>query len=93
MTIVVGFVVPINLIFTNPDTALVAVLSVLPPFAPVLMPARIALGSAPLWQLGLAVALAALAIVGLTWLAGRIYSTAVLRTGARVKLRDALRTA
>jgi ABC-2 type transport system permease protein len=32
-----------------------------------------------------------LAIPGLIWLAARIYSNAVLRTGARVKVRDAFR--
>jgi ABC-2 type transport system permease protein len=93
MTIVVAFVVSINLLLANPDSPLVSVLSLLPPFAPILMPARIAIGNAPLWQVGISVALAVLAIVGLTWLAGRIYSAAVLRTGARVRLRDALRTA
>jgi ABC-2 type transport system permease protein len=91
MTIVVAFVVSINLLLGNPDSGLVAVLSLLPPFAPILMPARIAMGTAALWQIGLAVVLAAVAIVFLTWLAGRVYSTAVLRTGARVPLREVLR--
>jgi len=91
MTIVLAFVVSINLMLANPDSTLVATLSLLPPFAPILMPARIAIGTAPLWQVGASVVLAVLAVVGLTWLAGRIYGTAVLRTGARVKLRDALR--
>lgn len=91
VTIVVAFVLSINLLIANPDSTMVAGLSLLPPFAPILMPARIAIGNAPLWQVGASVGLAVLAIVGLTWLAGRIYSTAVLRTGARVRLRDALR--
>jgi len=91
MTIVIAFVVSVNLLLANPDSGVVTILSMLPPFAPILMPARIAIGNAPLWQVGVAVALAVIAIIALTWLAGRIYSTAVLRTGARVKLRDALR--
>ncbi len=91
MTIVVAFVVSVNLLLANPDGSLVTALSMLPPFAPILMPARIAIGTAPLWQVGVAALLAVVAIIGLTWLAGRIYSTAVLRTGARVRLRDALR--
>jgi ABC-2 type transport system permease protein len=91
MTIVVAFVVSINLMLADPDSTLITVLSLLPPFAPILMPARIALGTAALWQVAAAVALTALAIVALTWLAGRVYANAVLRTGARVKLRDALR--
>ena len=91
MTIVMAFVVSINLMLADPDSTLVAVLSMLPPFAPILMPARIAVGNAALWQVATATILALLAILALTWLAGRIYSTAVLRTGARVRLRDALR--
>lgn len=91
MTIVIAFVVSINLLLADPEGRAITVLSLLPPFAPILMPARIAMGTAPLWEIGLAVALAAVAIVGLTWLAGRIYSTAVLRTGARIPLREVLR--
>ena len=36
-------------------------------------------------------ALTLASILGLTWLAGRIYANAALRLGARVSLRDALR--
>ena len=92
MVIVVAFVFGINMLLTDRDNPAVAVLSVLPPFSPILMPGRMALGVAPVWQVALAIALAVLGVVALTWLAGRIYSTAVLRTGARVRLRDALRT-
>ncbi|HEY0639403.1 MAG TPA: ABC transporter permease [Pseudonocardiaceae bacterium] len=91
MSIVIAFVVSVNLLISDPESRLVSTLSLLPPFAPILMPARFALGVAPAWEVGLAIGLALLAIAVLTWLAGRIYSTAVLRTGARVGLRDALR--
>ncbi|RKT52361.1 ABC transporter permease [Saccharothrix australiensis] len=91
MSIVVAFVVGVNLMIQDASDALVAVLSVLPPFAPILMPGRMALGVAPLWQVLLAVVLALGAIAAMTWLGGRVYANAVLRTGARVKLRDALR--
>lgn len=93
MTIVVGFVVSINLLLTNPDSSLVATLSMLPPLAPILMPARIAVGAAPVWQVGTAAVLTVLTVIALTWLAGRVYAAAVLHTGARVRLRDALRDA
>ena len=58
-----------------------------------LMPMRIALGVAPVWQVALSVALTIALIVVLVWLAGRIYRNAVLRTGSRVRFRDALRAA
>jgi len=68
------------------------VLSMIPLFTPTLMPSRIALGVAPLWQIALSVALMIAAIAVVTWLAGRIYRNAVLQTGARVRLLDALRS-
>jgi ABC-2 type transport system permease protein len=40
---------------------------------------------------GLALVLTVIAILGLTWIAGRIYSNSVLRLGARVRFLDALR--
>ncbi|MFE9743693.1 ABC transporter permease [Saccharothrix saharensis] len=89
--IVVAFVLGINLLLADPTGTAVTVLSLLPPFAPILMPGRMALGLAPTWQVLLAVVLALLAIAAITWLGGRVYANAVLRTGARVRLREALR--
>lgn len=91
MTIIVAFVAGINLMIGSPSGTTVTVLSLLPPFAPILMPGRMALGVAPAWQVLLAVVLALLAIAAITWLGGKVYANAVLRTGARVKLREALR--
>jgi len=54
---------------------------------------RLAMGGVPVWQAVLSVALVVALIPGLIWLAGRIYRNAVMQTGSRVKLRDALRDA
>jgi ABC-2 type transport system permease protein len=89
--IIIAFVVGINLLIQDPSGTTVTVLSMLPPFAPILMPGRMAIGVAPLWQVLLAVVLALGAVAAITWLGGKIYSNAVLRTGSRVKLREALR--
>ncbi len=75
----------------NPNGPLATVCSLLPPFAPILMPVRMAAADVPLWQIGLAAALIVASIVGLTWLAGRIYSNAALHLGTRVRFRDAFR--
>ncbi|MEU5694903.1 ABC transporter permease [Actinosynnema sp. NPDC020468] len=91
MAIVIAFVVGINLMIQDASDTTVAVLSVLPPFAPILMPGRMAMGVAPGWQVALAIVLALIAAAAITWLGGRVYGNAVLRTGARVRLRDALR--
>jgi ABC-2 type transport system permease protein len=87
----VGFVVGVNLLIPNPTNTVSTVLSMIPLFTPTLMPARIALGVAPAWQIALAVALMIASIAVVTWLAGRIYRNAVLQTGGRVRLLDALR--
>ncbi|WP_433267943.1 ABC transporter permease [Actinosynnema sp. CS-041913] len=91
MAIVIAFVVGINLMIQDASDTLVAVLSVLPPFAPILMPGRMAMGVAPTWQVLLAIVLALGAVAAITWLGGKVYANAVLRTGSRVKLREVLR--
>jgi ABC-2 type transport system permease protein len=88
---VIGYVVGINLLIPNPTNTVSTVMSMIPLFTPTLMPSRIALGVAPTWQIAVAILLLLATIALFTWLGGRIYRNAVLHTGARVKLRDALR--
>ena len=75
----------------NPSGPLATVCSLFPPFAPILMPVRMAASDVPLWQIGLALVLIVASILGLTWLAGRMYSNAALRLGTRVRFMDAFR--
>jgi ABC-2 type transport system permease protein len=75
----------------NPSGPLATVGSLLPPFAPIVMAVRMADTDVPFWQVGLAVALIVASIVGLTWLAGRMYSNAALHLGTRVRFMDAFR--
>jgi ABC-2 type transport system permease protein len=75
----------------NPSGPLATVCSLLPPFAPILMAVRMAASDVPFWQVGLAAALDLASIVGLTWLAGRMYTNAAMRIGARVRFMDAFR--
>ncbi|MDQ3570367.1 MAG: ABC transporter permease [Actinomycetota bacterium] len=75
---------------SSPDALLARVLSFLPPTAPFVMPARAASGVAP-WEVPLAVALSVSGIVLTARLAGFVYTRAVLRGGARLKLRQAWR--
>ncbi|MFJ2818461.1 ABC transporter permease [Streptomyces sp. NPDC087294] len=67
-------------------------LSLVPLFSPILMPARMLLGLAPLWQIALSLVLAVAALAGMTRVAGRMYANSVLRSGSRVPLTEALRT-
>ena len=70
----------------NPGNPIAIVLSLLPPFAPVVMSARIATGDAQVWQVVLAILIMLAGIVGMNALAARIYSNSVLRIGSRVRL-------
>jgi ABC-2 type transport system permease protein len=74
---------------SNPGSTLTTVTSFLPPVAPLVMPVRIAAGEAAAWEVAVSLAIMLVSIVAVVLLAARLYEGAVLRTGARVKLRDA----
>jgi ABC-2 type transport system permease protein len=93
MFLIIGYVIGVSVLPSNPTSSFVGTLSLIPLFAPTLMPVRLALGVVPVWQAIVSVAAVALLIPLLVWLAGRIYRNAVLRSGARVRLRDAWRAA
>jgi len=77
----------------NPSSTLATVTSYLPPVSVMVMPSRWAGGDVSAWQLLVAVALMLLAILASTALAVRLYEGAVLRVGAKVRLRDAWHSA
>jgi ABC-2 type transport system permease protein len=54
------------------------------------MPIRWAAGDVPLWEVGVSMLLMVVVVVALIRVAGRIYAGAVLRSGPRVKIKDAL---
>jgi ABC-2 type transport system permease protein len=88
---VIPYVIGISIAPWDPDNPLVLWLSYIPFCSPLIMPIRIAIGAVEPWEVGLSVALSLLVIPLLVWLSGRIYSNAVLHTGSRIKLKDALR--
>jgi ABC-2 type transport system permease protein len=65
--------------------------TLLPLTAPMAVPMRAATGELPVWEGATAVALMLIAIYGMIRFAGRMYTGAVLRTGAKVRIREALR--
>ncbi|QAY61950.1 ABC transporter permease [Xylanimonas allomyrinae] len=91
MVMVLPYVFGISVLPWDPTNEIARILSLIPFFSPFLMPMREALGVTQPWELALALVAALVMLPVLVWLAGRIYSNAVLRTGARVRLRDALR--
>jgi ABC-2 type transport system permease protein len=97
-------IVPINLLVfasfflsigavQDPDSGLAKIASLLPISSALAMPVRIVLGSATAWEITAALAIVIGSTALLIPLAGRLYAGAVLRTGAKVRLRDAWRAA
>jgi len=89
IVVLVGWIAGFNLLLSSPRSPALVVLSLIPPWTPLVMPARIALGGVPVWQVALAFALTLAFTAGVLVLGGRIYARSVLRTGARVSLREA----
>jgi ABC-2 type transport system permease protein len=90
--VITGYILGISILPSHPGSRLCEILSIIPVFSPTLMPMRLAMGSVPAWETIVSILLVAVTIPLLAGLAGKIYGNAVLRTGARVALSQALRT-
>jgi ABC-2 type transport system permease protein len=89
--VLVALYVAASMAVSSASSAWVAVLSVLPPSAPIFMPLRTALTDVPAWQVTAAVLLTLASVYGLFRVGGRLYRNAVLRTGARLHVTEAWR--
>lgn len=72
----------------NQNSPAVLWCSFIPFTSPVVMMVRVAMGSAPIWQLLLSMALLVGTFIFTTWLAGRIYRTGILMYGKKVSWRE-----
>jgi ABC-2 type transport system permease protein len=72
-----------------PDSIPMTVASIVPFTSPIAMPARYALGAMPVWQVAVSLALLLITAVLMIRVAASIYRSSLLRTGARVSLREA----
>ena len=89
--LLVGYWASLIAVSGDPEGRWAQLVSIFPATAPFAMPGRIALGATAWWEPILAAGLTVGAIAGLVAFAGRVYTGAILRTGATVKLRDAWR--
>lgn len=71
---------------------LLRVLSLLPPSAPMTMPARVAMGTATAWELAVSVTLMLAGVAVMIRLAARVYVGGLLSTRRRLPLREAWRS-
>ena len=90
LTILVSFFISVGAL-QAPNSPIAIVASILPVSSALAMPVRIVLGAATLPQIALALVLLIGSTIVLVPVGARLYEGAVLRTGARVKLRDAWR--
>lgn len=87
--LVAGYWASFMALSADADGPWARVLSLFPVTAPLAMPGRIALGATQWWEPSVAVLLTLAATAGLVFFAGRVYSNAVLHTGAVLRVRDA----
>jgi ABC-2 type transport system permease protein len=86
--ILIGYIVSITVVSSGSANPLVTVLAYLPPTAPFCMSALVGLSLVSWWQFVLSVLISLGGTVAMAAFAARVYRRAVLRTGARVRLRE-----
>ena len=90
IVLIVGYLL-VYAAIANPDATWLRVASLFPPLSASLMPARIALGHVAAWEIALDAALMLAAIRITAAFSARIYVGALVRGGARLSWRSALR--
>ena len=75
----------------DPSSTFARTLSLVPFTTPIATPVRWAAGSMPTWELVMSLVILAIAIVGVTWIAARIYRVGILMTGKRPTVKELVR--
>lgn len=75
----------------DPNSPFAVTLSLIPFSAPIAMPVRWAAGNLPVSEIALSLALLVATIMGVTWVAARIYRVGILMTGKRPNLKELVR--
>jgi ABC-2 type transport system permease protein len=78
-------------VLTDPTSTASLVLSEIPFLSPILMPLRLSLQAAPIWQTSLSIVLLLLTIVGVIYASAKIYRIGVLMYGKRPTVPELLR--
>jgi ABC-2 type transport system permease protein len=72
----------------DPNSTFAFWVSIAPFFAPIVMPVRVIAEVPPFWQIALAIVLNVVAIIGLTWIASRVYRVGMLMYGKRATIPE-----
>jgi ABC-2 type transport system permease protein len=86
-----SYALSFGIVFGGSSNSLFEVLSYVPPTAPIACTTLYAIGSAGLGHVAIAAVICALTTIATARLAAGIYERSILRTGARIRLREALR--
>lgn len=89
-TLVIGFMVSFSVI-RNPDSSLAFWLSMIPLFSPIVMPLRVVSHQPPLWQMLLSLGIGFTVVVGVVWLAARVYRVGMLMYGKKASIPEVMR--
>jgi ABC-2 type transport system permease protein len=90
LMLVAGFYLSFNII-RSPNSSLAFWASMFPFFSPITMLVRIVTETPPLWQILLSLGIGVATIVGLVWLASRIYRVGMLMTGKKATIPEVWR--
>jgi ABC-2 type transport system permease protein len=74
-----------------PDNVVLRVVSLIPLLTPSMMIMRIPVVAPPLWEIALTLGILVLSIIGMTWVAGKIFRVGILLTGKRPTLDEIVR--
>ncbi|HVG37722.1 MAG TPA: ABC transporter permease, partial [Pyrinomonadaceae bacterium] len=78
-------------VIRSPDSGFAFWVSIVPFFSPIVMVVRIFSQTPPFWQIALALTLGFATVLGLIWLAGRIYRIGMLMYGKRASIPEVWR--
>src|SRR5205809_562777 len=90
LMLVAGFYLSFNII-RSPSSPLAFWASMFPFFAPITMLVRIVTETPPLWQILLSLGIGVATVVGLMWVASRIYRVGMLMTGKKASIPEVWR--
>jgi ABC-2 type transport system permease protein len=88
--LIIGFYLSFNII-RNPSSPLAFWTSMIPFFSPITMLVRIVSQTPPFWQIALSLVIGFATVVGLMWLAARIYRIGMLMYGKRATIPEVMR--
>ncbi len=80
--------ITMQLVMRSPASTTSVVLSLIPPFGPILMFLRITVQTPPAWQIAASIGSIALTIVAAMWVCARIYRVGILMYGKRPTLPE-----